>query len=111
MTNLTETRSSSRKPSELPHRLRKLDPDQEHEVIAAYRAGATIYELADRFGVDRKTASRILHRHHVAMRRQGLSPAQSAEASELRAAGWTLQRIGNRFNVSARTVARRLGET
>jgi hypothetical protein len=111
MPDSPETSQSPRKPRELPRKTPKLSTEGREALIAVYRDGATIYELADRFDIDRKTASRILHRHHVPMRRQGLSRAQAAEASELRAAGWTLKRIGDYFGVSARTVSRRLKES
>lgn len=106
----SETPATPRKPADLPNCTQKLSPEQHNEVVAAYRAGATVYELADRFGIDRKTASRILHRHHVPMRRRGLSPTQVEQAAHLRAAGWTLARIAERLSVSARSVARRLAD-
>lgn len=89
----TETPGSLRKPRELPRRIKRRSPDEETELISAYSAGATIYELADRFEIDRKTVSRILHRHHVPMRRRGLTPTQVDEAIRLHAAGWTLKRM------------------
>lgn len=105
-----ETPGSRRKPSGLPRRLKKLNADQKRELIDAYCDGATIYELAERFGIDRKTASRILYRQDVPTRGRGLSPAQAERTAHLRAAGWTLARIAEHFGVSARTVARRLGD-
>lgn len=105
-----ETGELVRKPRQPPRKIKKLRSDQQIDLVAAYCDGATIYELGDRFGIDRKTVSRILHRHKVPIRRQGLSPSQVAEASRLREAGWTLKRIADRFDASARTVARRLGD-
>lgn len=52
-----ETPDSRRKPRELPRRIKTLSPNEEAKLIAAYRARAAIYELGDRFGIDRKTAS------------------------------------------------------
>src|SRR5690349_11180356 len=38
-----------------PRRARQLDADQVQELIAGYQAGATVYELGDRFSVERRT--------------------------------------------------------
>jgi hypothetical protein len=63
-----------------PGRARQLDADQAQELIQAYTAGATTYELGTRFGIDRRTVSVILHRHDVQMRRRGLTPGQVDDA-------------------------------
>jgi DNA-binding CsgD family transcriptional regulator len=80
------------------------------ELIGGYQAGATVYELAERFGVSRQTVSRILHRNEVPMRMGGLSPAQINEAVLLYEAGWSLARIGNQMEVNPQTVLNRLRE-
>jgi hypothetical protein len=64
-----------------PRRARQLDADQVQELIAGYQAGATVYELATRFGIERRTVSAILHRHGVPVRRRGLSPNRSTQPS------------------------------
>ncbi|WP_410610123.1 hypothetical protein [Amycolatopsis sp. lyj-109] len=66
-----------------PSRARQLGPDQIEQLIADYRSGATVYELGDRFGIERRTVSTILHRHGVPMRRRGLSPEQVDDAIHL----------------------------
>jgi hypothetical protein len=66
-----------------PGRARQLDADQLHALIQGYTAGARTYELGDRFGIDRRTVSAILHRHGVQMRRRGLSPDQVDDAIRL----------------------------
>jgi hypothetical protein len=40
-----------------PRRARQLDANQVQELIAGYQAGATVYKLGDRFGIDRRTVS------------------------------------------------------
>lgn len=75
-----------------------------------YRAGATVYELGDRFGVERRTVNAILRRHAVRMRRQPLGPEQIDEAARLYVAGWSLAQIGEVLDVTARTVQVRLRE-
>jgi hypothetical protein len=59
----------------------------------------TTYELGDRFGIDRRTVSAILHRHSVDMRRRGLSPNQADDAIRLYESGWSLARIGEHLGV------------
>ena len=59
-----------------PGRIRRLEPDHIEQLVARYQAGATVYELSDQFGIDRKTVSRTLRRHDVPMRRAGLQPDQ-----------------------------------
>lgn len=94
----------------IPGRARQLDADQVEELIAGYQAGGTVYELGDRFGIDRRTVSEILHRNEVSMRRRGLSPEQVDEAVRLYEGGWSLARIGQRMGVYPTTVLTRLRE-
>ena len=88
----------------------RLKPDQVQQLVAGYVGGATVYELAAQFGVDRKTVSRTLHRERVPMRMTGLSTEQIEEAQKLYGDGWSLMQIGERMRVDARTVHRRLRE-
>ncbi|GAB2969140.1 hypothetical protein GCM10017788_80170 [Amycolatopsis acidiphila] len=93
-----------------PRRARRLTADQVQELIAGYQAGATVYELGYRFGIERRTVSDILHRHGVPKRRRGLSPQQVDHAIHLYHQGWSLARIGIRMQVAADTVRKRLLE-
>lgn len=76
----------------------------------SYRAGATVHELAGRFGPAHRTVSRMLRGQGVALRRQGLSPEQVDEAVRLYRSGWSLARIGQPMNVDPTTVLNRLRE-
>ncbi|MGH4013864.1 MAG: hypothetical protein ACRDSL_08020 [Pseudonocardiaceae bacterium] len=58
----------------IPGSARQLDSQQVQDLITGYAAGATVYQLGEQFGIDRRTVSQILHRHDVSMRRRGLSP-------------------------------------
>jgi hypothetical protein len=91
-----------------PGRARQLDANQTQTLIQGYTAGATTYELGDRFGIDRRTVSAILHRHGVNMRRRGLSPNQVDDAIRLHTIGWSLARIGEHLDVDPTTVLNRL---
>lgn len=79
-------------------------------LIAGYQAGATVYQLGERFGIDRKTVSQVLRHHEVPMRRRVLSPEQIDEAAQLYGRGWSLARIGKKMGVAPTTVHNRLRE-
>jgi hypothetical protein len=91
-------------------RARRLDADQVQELIASYEAGATVYELGTRFGIERRTVSNILKRHDVPMRRRGLSPEQVDDAIHLYNLGWSLARVGKHLGVDHTTVLTKLRE-
>ncbi|MEU0470702.1 hypothetical protein ABZ215_42475 [Amycolatopsis sp. NPDC006131] len=93
-----------------PRRARQLRTDQIEQLIAGYQAGATVYELGDRFGIERRTVSNILHRHGVPMRRRGLSPDQVDDAIYLYKLGWSLARVGDHLGVNHTTVLTKLRE-
>ena len=80
--------------------------DHAQQVIAGYQAGATVYELGDQFGIDRKTVSRILQRHNIPMRRTGLSADQVDEAVRLHENGWSTAQIAEHLDSAQRTVQR-----
>jgi DNA-directed RNA polymerase specialized sigma24 family protein len=56
--------------------LRRLSCEQVTALVAGYQAGATVYELAERFDINRKTVSEHLHRQGVEIRRHGLNSHQ-----------------------------------
>lgn len=93
-----------------PRRARQLADDQIQQLIARYQSGATVYELGDQFGIERRTVSNILHRHGVPMRRRGLSPDQVDEAIHLYNLGWSLARVGEHLGVNHTTVLNKLRE-
>jgi hypothetical protein len=94
----------------MPRTARQLESHQVQELIAGYQAGATVYELGDRFGIERRTVSQILHRHDVPMRRRGLSFEQVNEAVRLHEGGWSLARVGAQMGVDPTTVLARFRE-
>jgi lambda repressor-like predicted transcriptional regulator len=87
-----------------PRRARQLDADHIQELIAGYQAGATVYELGDRFGIERRTVSNVLRRHSVSMRRRSLSIDQVDTAIHLYTLGWSLARVGEHLGVDPTTV-------
>ena len=84
--------------------VRRLAPDEMTALAEEYQAGATVYELAERFGINRKTVALHLHRQGVEMRRQGLDDEQIADAARLYERGWSLARIADQYGVWSRTV-------
>jgi DNA-directed RNA polymerase specialized sigma24 family protein len=73
-------------------------------LVEAYQAGATVYELAERFKIHRQTVSKHLHREGVKMRRRGLDDQQVVDATALYERGWSLARIGRKLEVQTGTV-------
>ena len=61
-------------------------------LVEQYQAGATVYELAERFKIHRVTVSEHLHRQGVRMRRRSLEEWQIDEAAQLYEQGWSLAR-------------------
>ncbi|GAB3423533.1 helix-turn-helix domain-containing protein [Flindersiella endophytica] len=86
----------------------RLTPDDVARLVAGYRSGRTIYELAGEFKIARQTVSEHLHRHGVRMRRRGLTETDVAEAVRLRKQGLTLKTISDHFEVCIDTVRHHL---
>jgi len=74
----------------LPGSARQLESQQVQELIAGYVTGATVYQLGEQFGVDRRTVSAILHRHEVPCGGGASPPTRSTRLSSSteRAARW-----------------------
>jgi hypothetical protein len=66
-----------------PGRARQLGDKQVRQLIAGYADGATVYELGDRFGINRQTVSAILHRNGVVMRRRGAGRERAEDVARL----------------------------
>jgi pantothenate synthetase len=56
-----------------------------------------VYDLAERFKIDRVTVSKHLHRLGVTMRNQCLDKQQADQAAQLYGRGWSLARIAKRY--------------
>ncbi len=66
---------------------RQLDAAQTQALIDAYRAGSTVYQLGDRFGIDRRTVGKILTRNGVQTKHPGLSAEDIGQAAQLYGGG------------------------
>ncbi|WP_433622938.1 hypothetical protein [Nocardia sp. CA-120079] len=103
---LPDTTTTAQQPAKRPkpRRARQLDADRIAELITGYQTGSTVYELAARFSIERRTVGTILHRHHVPMRRRGPSPDQVETAVHLYQLGWSLTRVGQHLGVAHTTI-------
>lgn len=89
----------------------RLEVSQVGELAAAFEGGATIIELAERYGIDRAT---VLAHH----RRQGvptqvhrmLGPDEIATAVRLYEAGESIQSVADELEVGSSTVGRTLNK-
>jgi transposase len=89
---------------------RKLQPVEITALVTAYRTGASITELADRFEVHWQTAKTHLERAGIEGRGRSadLSEASICEAVRLYELGHSMSEAGRRVGVSAGTISRRL---
>ena len=74
------------------------------ELVAAYQAGATVYEIAERLQINRKTVSVLLERQGVPRRGRPLSPVQIEQARDLYVAGQSLATIAPQLDCDPGTV-------
>jgi transposase-like protein len=88
---------------------RRLSPTDLDDLLEAYRAGATISQLAVEFGIHRTTVASHLDRHGVPRHSEQTAWDDDAlrRAAELYATGSSLADIAHRFGVDAQTVANR----
>ena len=94
----------------LPRTARQLNTTETAELIAAYEDGATVHQLGDRFGIDRKTVGRILARTDTLTRSPGLPEQKVDQIVRLYEDGWSTLRIAVHLDISVSTVRRRLNQ-
>jgi predicted DNA-binding protein YlxM (UPF0122 family) len=83
---------------------RRLESGQIDQLLAGYRAGATIRELAERYHVSKTAVTELLTAHSVPLRHQGLSPSQVGEAIRLYAGGQSVAQAALSLGVSPSSV-------
>jgi len=79
-------------------------------MAARYAQGATVYELAEEFGIERRTVSARLKGAGVSMRRRPATAEQVAEMVRLYESGQSLLKVGQHLGFDAKTVRARLLE-
>jgi DNA-binding CsgD family transcriptional regulator len=83
---------------------RRLRPNEITDLAARYKAGATVYELADRFRIHRGTVSSLLERQGVPRREHSLTSSQIAKAIDLYSSGHSLAKIAPELACNPSTV-------
>ncbi len=78
------------------------------ELLDGYRAGASVKDLAARFGIHRATVTHHLHRNRVSVRQRGLDDHQIDHAVHLHQDGLSLVEVGAHLNVHAETIRQAL---
>ena len=85
-----------------------LRPEQVDDLVAQYREGATLVELASVFGVNRRTVATHLTRREVTIRRGRFDPSRIHEAADLYLSGLTLVEVGMKVGSGPQAVQRAL---
>ena len=88
----------------------RLTEDESRALAEVYKNGATVYELAEQFGLNRETVAQHLLRHGVVIRNGPMSPAEIREVRELRKRGWSANRIGLQLKRDPKTIRAVPGE-
>lgn len=93
-----------------PKTARRLPPDELAALIRDYRAGDTVYELAPRYGIDRRTIAAKLKQAGVTLRGHTPGQQEADRLVELYQSGLSLVAAGERVGYTSRTVPRALIE-
>ena len=87
-----------------------LRPEQVDDLVAQYREGTTLVELASLFGVNRRTVATHLTRREVTIRRGRFDHSRIHEAADLYLSGLTLVEVGLKVGAGPQAVRRALVE-
>jgi hypothetical protein len=107
---LPPTADKYKSATRIHQRQKRLGENEIDQLIAAYRAGSTVYELAAQFGCHRKTVSGHLKSHGVRMRLTPLTEEEIDQAVHLYESGLSLVRVGKEIGSNSCTVRARLLE-
>ena len=97
-----------RPPHTYPGRAIRLTADQLARLVAGYKAGVTVYELAADFGIDRRTVSAHMKRQGVQMRLRPPNASTIDEMVRLYRSGLSLAKVGGAVGFNADTVLKYL---
>ena len=81
----------------------RLAPAVIAQLIADYEAGRATDDLVAKYSLSHGSVLRMLHKHGVAMRNQGLPAEQIEQAAQLYQDGLSVARIGKLFDVDGTT--------
>ena len=85
-----------------------LRAEQVDELVARYRDGATLVELASLFSIHRRTVAEHLTRRKVPIRRGRFDPSRIHEAADLYDSGLTLVEVGMKVGAGPQAVRQAL---
>ncbi|MCU1678451.1 MAG: hypothetical protein JWM93_3209, partial [Frankiales bacterium] len=88
----------------MPKRARHLNGTELARLVQRYQVGATVYELAAEFTIDRKTVARQLKRAGIRLRLQSPTSTGVDEMVRLYRSGLSLAAVGEQLGFGARTV-------
>ncbi len=103
--NLTEP-SCAPTPRTFHGRSTQLNTVQLDQLARHYLLGATVYQLAADFHIDRKTVSLKLHQLEIEMRRKSPSAKVVEQMADLYKSGLSLATVGKQLTVDGETVRR-----
>jgi uncharacterized protein (DUF433 family) len=87
---------------------RRLTPEQVEQLVARYRAGDNMQELARNWRLHRTTIAEHLRRAGVPVRQRGIPHDRLDEAVLLYAEGWSCLRLAERYDCDNETVRQTL---
>jgi DNA-binding NarL/FixJ family response regulator len=82
----------------------RLSDERVSQIVTAYEAGKTVYEVAAEYGCHRVTISAVLKRQGVTFRRTSPTSEQVREMVRLYESGFPLAEVGEHLGVNASTV-------
>ena len=91
-----------------PKRANRLNDTQLVRLVEQYKSGATVYELASEFAIDRRTVSNHLKQQGVIMRLQPLTEETVDEIVRLYDSGLSMSKVGQQISFSADSVSSHL---
>lgn len=83
---------------------RQLRATELDDLVGGYQAGKTVFQLADQFGIDRRTVGRHLRKRGIDTTPPGLQLEDLPVAADLYRSGWSLARIGDKYGIASTTV-------
>lgn len=83
---------------------KQLPAARERAIVAEYRAGQTMKEIAARHDIHRVTVSEVLDRTGTVKRPKGMSPSQTDLAARLYESGLSLASMGAQLGFDAVTI-------
>ncbi len=95
---------SAHVPRPVVKRAKWLNATELTQLVAGYQAGATVYELADQFGVNRNTVAKHLKAQGVRLRLSSLTEDELARAIELYATGLSTAKVGAKLGRDHSTI-------